>query len=154
MHGPEPATKGKIERFFRSARAQFVVEVEARGVADLAELNSLFAAWVEVIYHRAVHSETGEAPLERFLRDGPPALPSPEDLHEAFLWSEVRVVTKVACVSLFGNSFEVDAALVGQRVELIFDPFDLTTIEVRFQGRAMGVGPAGKWEFRRNLRAA
>lgn len=43
------------------------------------------------------------------------------------------------CHSLFGNSFEVDAALVGRRVELAFDPFDLTTIEVRFEGRAMGL---------------
>jgi hypothetical protein len=38
------------------------------------------------------------------------------------LWSAVRVVTKTACVSLFGNSFEVDAALVGRKAELIFDP--------------------------------
>lgn len=131
-------TKGKIERFFRTVRSQFVVEVDARGVADLAELNTLFTAWVEVVYHRRVHSETGEAPLERFMGAGPPALPSPEQLHEAFLWSETRTVTKTATVSLHGNSFEVDAALVGRRAELIFDPFDLTAIEVRFEGRSMG----------------
>jgi putative transposase len=65
-------------------------------------------------------------------------LPSPEALHEAFLWSEFRVVTKTATVSLHGNAFEVDAALVGRKTELVFDPFDLTDIEVRFQGRAMG----------------
>jgi len=29
-------------------------------------------------------------------------------------------------------------ALVGASVELVFDPFDLTRIEVRYQGRAMG----------------
>jgi hypothetical protein len=33
---------------------------------------------------------------------------------------------------------QVDAALVGRRVELLFDPFDLTTIEVRWHGRPMG----------------
>jgi putative transposase len=59
-------------------------------------------------------------------------------LHEAFLWSAVRVVTKTAQVSLYGNSFEVDAALVGHKCQLIFDPFDLTEIEVRYEGRAMG----------------
>jgi putative transposase len=51
-------------------------------------------------------------------------------------------VTKTATVSLHGNTFEVDAALVGRRVECIFDPFDLTAIEVRYQGRAMGRGIA------------
>ncbi|MDQ6838081.1 MAG: DDE-type integrase/transposase/recombinase [Actinomycetota bacterium] len=133
-----PQTKGKIERFFRTVRSQFVVEVEARGVTSLAELNKLFSAWVEVVYHRRVHSETGETPLERFMAPGSPALPTAAQLHEAFLWSETRTVTKTATVSLHGNSFEVDAALVGRRAELVYDPFDLTAIEVRFEGRSMG----------------
>lgn len=133
------ATKGKIERFFRTVRGQFLVELEARGgAADLAELNRLFTAWVEVVYHRRVHTETKVTPLERFLSAGVPALPSPELLHEAFLWSEWRRVTKTAQVSLHGNSFEVDAALVGRRIELVFDPFDLTDIDVRFENRPMG----------------
>lgn len=136
----EPAGRGKIERFFRTVRDQFLVEVEAGGVGSPAELNRLFTAWVEAVYHTRVHSETNQAPLERFLRDGPPALPTPEALREAFLWSERRQVTKTATVSLHGNVYEVDAALVGHQVELVFDPFDLTTVEVRYQGRPMGVG--------------
>jgi hypothetical protein len=55
------------------------------------------------------------------------------------LWSETRLVAKTATVSLFGNTYEVDAALVGRRVELVFDPFDLTDLQVRYQGRPMGV---------------
>lgn len=73
---------------------------------------------------------------------GPFAIPTPAQLHEAFLWSEQRSVTKTATVALHGNTFEVDAALVGRRVECVFDPFDLTAIEVRFAGRAMGAGVA------------
>ena len=138
-----PEGRGKIERFFRTVRDQFLVEIDARGGATgLVELNRLFAAWVETVYHRRAHSETGEAPLARFEAGGPSTLPTPAQLHEAFLWSEQRMVTKTATVSLHGNAFEVDAALVGRRVELVFDPFDLTTIEVRFEGRAMGPGVA------------
>jgi putative transposase len=119
-------------------RDQFLVEVAAREVAGLVELNRLFAAWVETVYHRRVHSETKAPPLERFEAAGPSALPTPAQLHEAFLWSQRRMVTKTATVSLFGNTFEVDAALVGRRVELVFDPFDLASVEVRFEGRSMG----------------
>jgi putative transposase len=137
-----PEGRGKIERFFRTVRDQFLVEIEARGVAGLVELNRLFAAWVETVYHRRAHSETGEQPLERFEAGGPFPLPSPAQLHEAFLWSERRLVTRTATVSLHGNTFEVDAALVGRRVELVFDPFDLASVEVRFEGRSMGVGVA------------
>jgi putative transposase len=135
----EPAGRGKIERVFATVRQEFLVEIEHRGVADIAELNSLFAAWVETIYHRRVHSETGQAPLERFLAAGTPALPTPADLHAAFLWCEWRSVTKTATVNLFANSYEVDQALVGAKVELLFDPFDMASIRVRYRGREMGL---------------
>jgi putative transposase len=135
----QPAGRGKIERFFRTVREQFLVEVgSGREIADLVELNTLFTAWVETVYHRRTHSETGQTPIERWSAAPPPVLPSPAQLREAFLWSEHRTVTKTATVGLHGNHYEVDAALVGRRVELVFDPFDLTDIEVRFQQRAMG----------------
>lgn len=130
-------TKGKIERFFRTVRDQFLVEIDD-GV-DLTELNRLFSAWLEVVYHRRVHSETEQTPLERFDVVGAPVLPTPALLREAFLWSQERAVTKTATVSLHGNSYEVDAALVGRKVELVFDPFDLTRIEVRYQHRLFGL---------------
>ena len=135
-----PQGRGKIERVFETVRIQFLVEIEARPPPDVAELNRLFSAWVETVYHRRIHTETGQAPVERLLAGAPPVLPTPAALHEAFLWSEVRTVTKSATVSLHSNTFEVDAALVGSRVEVVFDPFDLTTVEIRFQGRSMGRG--------------
>lgn len=138
----QPEGRGKIERMFRTVREQFLLELTAPGalerVTDLAMLNELFTAWVETVYHQRVHSETGQAPLARFLAAGPPATPSPAQLREAFRWSEHRAVTKTATVSLHGNTYEVDAALVGRRVELVFDPFDLTDITVRYAGREVG----------------
>ncbi|MEU2718927.1 Mu transposase C-terminal domain-containing protein, partial [Streptomyces sp. NPDC007205] len=106
----------------------------------LTELNRLFTAWVETVYHRTVHSETGQPPIERWLGSIPKPLPlpSPADLREAFLWSEFRTVTKTATVSLHGNTYEVDPMLSGMRVELVFDPFDLTEIEVRASGKTAG----------------
>ena len=86
-----------------------------------------------------MHSETGQTPLARWSAGGPVALPAPEALTEAFLWEEHRRVTKTATVSLHGNSYEVDPALVGRKVELVFDPFDLTRIEVRLAGAPMGL---------------
>jgi putative transposase len=94
---------------------------------------------VEQVYHQRLHSETKQAPLARFLAAGPP-VPTPAALlAEAFRWGEWRTVTKTATVSLHGNLYEVDPALAGSKVELVFDPFDLTDITVRHHGR-----PAGK----------
>jgi putative transposase len=155
-----PQGRGKIERLFRTVREQFLVEitgeptgepsgestdggpVAATGrhvVGDLIELNRLFTAWVEQVYHRRVHSETGQPPLARWSAGGPFPLPTPAALAEAFLWEAQRTVTKTATVSLQGNTYQVDPALVGRRVELVFDPFDLTRIEVRLRGTPAGV---------------
>ena len=142
-----PAGRGKIERFFRTVRDQFLVEISDNPadpsqagtiVSSLAELNSLFTAWVEQVYHQRVHTETDMPPLQRFLAAGPP-VPTPAGLlSEAFRWGEWRTVTKTATVSLHGNHYEVDAALAGAKVELVFDPFDLTDIDVRHHGRPVG----------------
>ena len=139
-----PQGRGKIERFFRTVRDQFLVELTAdrpRAITDLAELNRLFTAWVETVYHPRAHSETGAPPLGRW-RDGCPVplpLPTPAQLREAFLWSEYRTVTKTATVSLHGNIYQVDPSCsIGRKVELVFDPFDLTDIEVRYGGRSFG----------------
>ena len=131
-----PQGRGKIERFFRTVREQFLVEVTDTSSEDLTaagvdhatallELNRLFMAWVETEYHRRPHSETGQAPLTRWEAGfdrvgGSPALPTAADLTEAFLWSEFRVVTKTATVSLHSNTYRVDPALAGRRVELVF----------------------------------
>lgn len=130
-----PEGRGKIERYFRTVRDQFLVEVDEADITDLATLNRLFTAWVESVYHRTAHSETGQAPLERWMAGAPFPQPTPSQLREAFRWSEYRTVTKTATVSLLGNTYNTDAALVGRKVELVFDPFDMTEIEVRFNNR-------------------
>lgn len=134
----QPAGRGKVERFFRTVREQFLVEIDPAEVADIGQLNELFAAWVETVYHRRAHSETGQEPLARFLASGPPAAPDPQLLADAFQWSARRTVTKTATISLHGNTYQVDPALVGRKVEVVFDPFDLTALQVRHQGRPMG----------------
>jgi len=128
-----------VERFFRTVREQFLVEVAHSEVPSLEVLEERFVAWVEQSYHRRAHSETGEMPIERFSRLAKPRYPSQELLREAFLFSETRTVTKLATVSLFGNAYELDAALVGRKIELVFDPFDLEKVAVRYMGRDFGL---------------
>ncbi|HTQ92543.1 MAG TPA: DDE-type integrase/transposase/recombinase, partial [Streptosporangiaceae bacterium] len=136
-----PEGKGKIERFFRTVRDQFLVELteeRAARIPDLAELNKLFTAWTETVYHVREHSETGQPPLARWEAGGPFPLPADPDLAEAFRWSEWRTVSKTALVSLHGNQYQVDPALARRRVELVFDPFDLTVLFVRRDGKDAG----------------
>lgn len=149
-----PQGRGKIERFFRTVRDQFLVEVIDNSAAELAEqgltpaaglleLNGLFTAWVESVYHHQPHSETGQTPLARWnagwqAAGHGPSMPAADALTEAFLWSQLRTVTKTATVSLHGNTYQVEAALAGRKVELVFSPFNLEVIEVRHGGKSFG----------------
>ncbi|NUP45008.1 MAG: DDE-type integrase/transposase/recombinase [Streptomyces sp.] len=139
-----PEGRGKIERFFRTVNGEFTVEIASdkgdvgREIKDLAEMNRLFTAWVENIYHRRVHSETKQEPLARWMAGAPFPVPQPADLAEAFRWSEHRRVAKTATVSLHGNRYQVHPQLVGHKVELVFDPFDLTFLRVRLDGNDAG----------------
>ena len=66
-------SKGKIERFFRTVRDQFLVEIDD-GV-ELTELGRLFSAWLEVVYHRRVHSECPERALRQAQHEEADAAP-------------------------------------------------------------------------------
>jgi len=141
-----PMGRGKIERVFETIRQQFLVEITGTGgdparhhVADLDELNTAFRHWVDQVYHRRVHTETGQTPLQRWTQGEPVVLPEPAVLRSAFEWTATRLVRKTATVELEGNTYSVDPFLVGRKVELHFDPFDLTVIDVYWCGRRVGV---------------
>jgi putative transposase len=132
-----PQGRGKQERLNRVIRERFLLEAEQVGIGSMGELNDRFRAWVERWLNIRVHSETGESPLSRHAR-AVPRHPDPDLLRTAFLWSALRRVGRTATVSFEGNAYQVDASLVGRRVELRYRPEDLTSIEVWHEGRAHG----------------
>jgi transposase InsO family protein len=130
-----PQAKGKIERFFGFIRSDFLPEVAlSPSVRTLDDLNQSLLAWIEVVYHRKVHTETGQSPLDRFRQDDHPSVHAvdPLTLRTAFLYRETRRVTKAAQVNFQGNRYAVPGFLVGQTVELRYDPFDLSSLEIWF----------------------
>ena len=134
-----PEGRGKIERVFRTVRDQLLVELEDRPPASLEDLNRIFQSWAEQVYHRRVHTETGQTPLDRFLAQGPPPLPSELALSGAFRWSERRTVSKTGTVGMHGNTYEVDPELVGREVDLVFDPLELAEVAVQIDGQHRGL---------------
>jgi putative transposase len=134
-----PQGRGKQERLNRYIRDAFLAEATHQGIDSLEQLNDLFAAWAEAVANRRVHAETHQPPIERFEAQGPHRAVDPERLREAFRWSVTRKVTRTATVALEGNQYAVDPALVSRRVELRYDPEDLTRIDVFYEGKPAGV---------------
>jgi putative transposase len=137
-----PEGRGKQERLNRYIREAFLAEAAHHGIDSIEQLNDLFAAWAERVANRRKHTETGQAPIGRFEAGGPHRQAGPGLLREAFRWSVTRKVTRTATVPLEGNSYAVDPALTGRRVELRYDPEDLTRIDVFYDGRPAGTATA------------
>jgi putative transposase len=121
----QPAGKGKIERFFRTARAQLLAELTDQDTASLAALNRRLAVWIEGQYHQQPHRGLEQqTPLERWAQTAEGlCYPDPGmDLDDLFLFEDQRKVQNDRTVSLHGKLYEVDASLIGQRVSLRYDP--------------------------------
>lgn len=132
-----PEGKGKIERFFRTVREDFLAEPEVQKVQTLPELNKLFWGWLEVAYHQRVHSSTNATPLERWQQylDHYHRHVDEKELIELFLWQVDRKVSNIGLVSVEGMDFEVDGILKQRRVQVRYNPFDLSWIQIYYQGR-------------------
>jgi putative transposase len=137
-----PQGRGKQERLNRYIRERFISEACHAGIGSIEELNDAFDAWVHQVANRRIHCETGQSPEARHDVGAPHRAADPNRLIQAFKWSVTRKVTATATVPLEGNSYSVDPCLVFRRVELRYDPEDLTVIDVFYEGRPAGVATA------------
>jgi putative transposase len=154
IHGApySPEGRGKQERFFETLQSQFLPAVETSDITTLSELNESLWAWLECVYHQREDSETGQTPFVRYTAglDQVRSVDS-ETLRQAFLWREQRKVHRDATLALQGNSYQVDPHLAGRTVELRFDPFDLSQIEMFLDGRSLGVATVRQQNRQKHL---
>ena len=135
-----PQGRGKQEKFFRFVDQSFVPEaydlIEQGKIQDLADLNRFFTAWLEVAYHQKVHNTFKQRPADRYHKCAHPLrrIP-PHELVEIFLLEETRKVDKTNCIALMGMTYEVEPGLVGEKIELRFDPYEMSVIQVWKDGR-------------------
>lgn len=130
-----PQGRGKQEKFFRFVDQSFVPEaydlIEKGKIQTLTDLNRFFAAWLEVAYHQKVHNAFKQRPIDRYEKDDHPirSMP-PHELVDVFLLEETRKVDKTGCISLLGQLYEVESSLAGERIQVRFDPYDLSEVQI------------------------
>jgi transposase InsO family protein len=148
------AAKGKIEAFNRTVE-EFIHEVRLEKPQTLEQLNELFRPWLSEGYNHRVHSAlAGKSPAQAFSQDTKPLrFPSPEALRDAFLWEKSPRVDNAGCISLNGLCYEVGVEYIRKKVLVRYDPFDLSVVEVWFEGEKKKlVSPAKFGEYNRNVK--
>jgi transposase InsO family protein len=121
-----PEGKGKLERWHRTCRDQFLGELDERHITSLDDLNARLWAWLEQVYHRSEHAGlAGMTPLARYQRDlgrirslGARAA----QLDALFHHRIERFVRKDGTVSYLSQRFELPYELAGKTVKLVVDP--------------------------------
>ena len=140
-HAPvrDGAAKGKIERFFRTVREQFLCR--QLDLSGMEALNRQFTAWVEERYNAAKHSVLGMSPLDRFALDRRRIryLPPDEAGEELFFAEDERVVKADNTFSFKGVRCEAPRHLPGRKVQVRYRrSTPHRRIVVYFQGERMG----------------
>ena len=77
-----PQGKGKIERFFRRVRQQFLPGVASP--VSLDDLNQQFERWLREDYHNKLHTAIGTTPAQRFTAKMECIRPAPDNLSDHF----------------------------------------------------------------------
>jgi putative transposase len=118
--------KGKLERWHRTVREQFLGELDERRITELQDLNARLWAWLEQVYHRSAHDGlAGLTPLARYQRDLPRIRSlgaKAAQLDSLFHHRVARRVRKDGTVSYLGQRFELPYELSGKTVRLVVDP--------------------------------
>ena len=146
-----PQTKGKCEKYHQRVD-EFLREFSLEPVKTLSELNRKFAIYLDEGYthdqHKSLEMEernpkTGEllskrerTPYQAYTEcPGKVSYVSSLECRDAFLWEEQRTVDKSGCISLKGVTFDVGVALIRRRVDVRYDPFDISVVEIWHGGK-------------------
>jgi transposase InsO family protein len=142
VHTPpyQPEGRGKIERYFRTVRDQFLTNLDPKQSLSLEALNDRLWTWIETAYHRAEHSALGSTPLVRWQRDIEHVrqLQPATDLRRLFFYRLDRLVRRDCTFLLHNRFYEAPPHLPGETIEVRFDPLDRAEVEIYFQGKPQG----------------
>lgn len=134
-------SKGKIERFFLTVQRDFEQRLVFQPVTTIDELNIRFWQWLNAEYHQRKHGALdGQSPSDRFIeRAGRLKLVDDDiDLEGLFLARTTRRVRMDATISLESKIFETPVALRGRDVEVRYDAFAFTRVEIWLNDQFMG----------------
>ncbi len=142
VHTPpyQPEGRGKIERYFRSVREQFLANLDPKALLTLDQLNQRLWYWIDTVYHCHEHSSLQTTPLLRWQRDIEQVrqLAPSTDLRRVFFHRVDRLVRRDSTFLLQGRYFEAPPHLAGKRIEVRFDPLDPAQLEIYCQGKSEG----------------
>jgi putative transposase len=149
IHTPirDGASKGKVERNFRTLRSRFLNVLDPTKITSLEMLNSMLFEYIRK-HNTSVHSATGQSPADRYLTDiSQVKMPvSKEWLTECFMNRVIRRVRNDATVVIDKTLYDVPMQFIRCRVEIRYLPDDMEHIYIFDNGTHYPVRRTNKVE--------
>ena len=131
-----PEGKGKIERYFKTVRMQFLPLLLPS--LSLPTLNQRWEEWIDQTYHRNIHGTTKETPWHRYTQHLHLLRPAPKNLSDFFRTRARRKVDRDRTVTLHGRIYEAPVELIEKNVNLLYHENDPQRIEIFYQDQSYG----------------
>ncbi len=120
------ASKGKVERVFRTLKDNWLNAIDWNEFDSLESLNDAFYIFLNEKYMNTVHSSIGMSPRERYLKDHSRIKFIPKEiLDEHFLHRVTRTVNNDATIKLYTKLFEVPQKYIRQKINVRYSPLQL-----------------------------
>jgi len=132
----KPQGKGKIERFFRTVRSDFLTCFKG---GTLNDINLSFYNWLNDLYHMRKHGGTGQKPFERFTAQMECLRPAPANIRDHFRKVNRRRVGRDRTITLDGKLYEAPVSLIGKRVDLLYHESNRENVEIAIGEKSYGM---------------
>jgi len=155
LHAPvrDGASKGKVERNFRTLKNRWLYGLDTSQMASLKEFNEELTTYIRK-HNTTLHSATKQTPLDRFLLtknriQDPKSL---EWLDECFHNRITRKVNNDSCISIDGAYYDAPQQFIGMKVEIRFLPGAMEQAYILYDSIHYPIRPTNKAENARTKR--
>lgn len=141
------ASKGKVERNFRTLKSRWLNALDIEAISTLSELNDELFTYINK-HNTTVHSSTGERPIDRYKADIS-RIKVPDDpnwLDNCFMNRIKRRVNNDATISIDKIPYDVPMQFIRQKVEVRYLPDDMDNAYIYYENEKYPVKKTNKVE--------
>ena len=141
------ASKGKVERNFRTLKSRWLNALDVKSISSLAELNDELFTYINR-HNVTIHSATNEKPIDRYKSDLAriKVASDSEWLDNCFMNRVNRRVNNDATISIDKTSYDVPMQFIGQKVEVRYLPDDMDSAYIYYESIKYKVKKTNKVE--------
>lgn len=149
IHTPvrDGASKGKVERNFRTLRNRFLNVLDASKLSGIDELNSKLLDYINK-HNTTIHSSIGETPHDRYMSDILTIkMPRYKTwLNECFMNRIKRLVRNDATVMIDRMMYDVPMEFIRTKVEIRYLPDDMEHAYILYENKMYPIRKTNKVE--------